>query len=233
MNKNSQLNRPHSLNENLLSRGFSLVELLAVMTIIAVLLSLASIGISNIGKGQGVTAGLSLGEGLMSQARSLALNNNTRARLLIHGDLNDNDPTERERYRRMMMVVYKEFDEDGNEEEEWVRASSPVFLPKNVYFSPEGSPSEIRGGGEPLPLEQHQLSSETSDVRQCYYYEFNGQGIISTPGAGFVVVNGARPTNADRPILGKGKDAAGFAVLKNGSTTLIRDIDRLNIGGSR
>ena len=73
-------------------KGFSLVELLAVMTIIAILLSLASVGINKIGKGQGVTAGMALGEGLLTQARSLAMNQNTRARLIIHSDLNDSDP---------------------------------------------------------------------------------------------------------------------------------------------
>lgn len=232
MIKNSRSIRARSLTLRTLRKGFSLVELLAVMTIIAVLLSLASVGINQIGKGQGVTAGLAMGEGLLAQARSLAVNNNTRARLIIHSDLNDNDPTERERYRRMMMVVFKEIDEDGNEEEEWSRAGSPTFLPKSVYFSPEMSRADMRAGGV-LPTEQHQLSSNASDTRQCYYYEFNGQGVISTPGAGFVISSGARPTGAEEPILGGSKDVGGFVVLKNGGTTLIRDINRLDLGGSQ
>ncbi len=212
-------------------KGFSLVELLAVMTIIAILLSLASVGISKIGKGQGVTAGMALGEGLLSQARSLAMNQNTRSRLIIHSDLNDTVPEERERYRRMMMVVYKELDENGREKQEWTRAGSPTFLPNSVYFSVDLSRADMRNGGV-LETDTHQLSSQTSDVHQCYYYEFNGQGICSTPGAGFILKEGARPSGQEKPLMGGSKNVGGFVILKNGGTSIIRDIKRLGVIGA-
>lgn len=216
---------------NTFKKGFSLVELLTVMAIIAILLSLASVGISRIGKGQGVTAGLAIGEGLLAQARSLAMNQNTRARLIIHGDLNDADPIQRERYRRMMMVIYKETDDEGRELQDWTRAGSPTFLPQGVYFSPEFSRADMRAGGV-LPQERHQLTSLAADTRLCHFYEFNGQGICTTPGAGFVVVNGSRPTNMQVPLLGGKRDLGGFVVLKHGSTTLIRDIEQLGAVGT-
>lgn len=215
-----------------LRRGFSLVELLAVMAIISILLTLASVGIDRIGKGQGLTAGMSLGEGLLAQTRSQAMNNNTRARLIIHSDLNDRDPTERKRYRRMMMVVYKKLDAEGVEAAEWTRAGSPTFLPDKVYFSPDLSQTDMRAGGN-LPIEDHQLSSNNADTHSCYYYEFNGQGICSTPGAGFVLKTGARPTDQEKPILNGEKDVAGFVILKNGGTTVIRDVNRLDLAGNQ
>lgn len=211
-------------------RGFSLVELLAVMTIIAILLSLASVGVSNIGKGQGVTSGLSLAESLLSQARSLAINNNATARLIIHNDLNDAIPEENKRYRRMMMVVYKELDEEGSEIDEWIRAGNPVFLPDSVYFSANLSLTDMRGGDQ-IPTDTHQLSSRAADNHQCVFYEFNGQGILSTPGAGLVLESGPRPPGEANPIIRKEKDVGGFAILKNGSTTLIRDISQFGTIG--
>lgn len=213
-------------------KGFSLVELLVVMTIIAVLLSVASVGISNIGKGQGLTAGLSLGEGLFNQARNLAINQNTTARVLIHIDLNDAIPEERKRYRRMMQVVYKETDPETGLEKgpnDWVRVGQPVFLPDKVYFSPELSLIDMRNGGM-LPTDQHQLSSQIDDTHECVYYEFNGQGICSTPGAGFVLENGARPVNRERAIVGSSKSVGGLVVMRNGSTSIIRDVNRIATG---
>ncbi len=213
-------------------KGFTLVELLAVMAIIAILLSLASVGISRIGKGQGVTAGLAIGEGLLAQARILAMNQNAPARLIIHGDLRDQIPSDRENYRRMMMVVYQTTDEEGRIIPEWKRAGSPTLLPKGVYYSPELSRADMRAGGG-LPEASHQLTNDQNEVRQCHVYEFNGQGVCTTPGAGFVVVEGARPSGKIQPLTGGKLDLGGFVVLKNGGTTMIRDITQLRAGGTR
>jgi|TARA_B100001057_G_scaffold116839_4_gene115381 hypothetical protein len=202
------------------------------MSIIAILLSLASVGISRIGKGQGVTAGLAIGEGLLAQARILAMNNNAPARLIIHGDLNDSDPIQRERYRRMMMVVHQTTDDEGRINTTWKRVGSPTFLPQGVYYSPEMSSADMRLGGV-LPEDRHQLTNQAADTWQCHFYEFNGQGVCTTPGAGFVVVNGARPSGAAQPMLGGKLDLGGFVVLKNGGTTMIRDITRLGAVGTR
>jgi prepilin-type N-terminal cleavage/methylation domain-containing protein len=217
----------------LMRKGFTLIELLLVMSIIAVLLSVASVGIRDIGKGQGVTAGLSLAEGLLNQARNLAINQNTTARVLIHADLNDAIPEERERYRRLMQVVYRKTDEDTGREEQgndWVRVGQPVFLPSKVYFSPELSLLDMRSGGM-LPTQRHQLSSVVSDSHDCVYYEFNGQGICTTPGAGFVLEMGTRPPRQQRP-LGVGKNVGGFVVMRSGGTSMIRDINRIPVEGN-
>lgn len=210
------------------SKGFSLVELLAVMTIIAILLSLASVGISKIGKGQGITSGLALAEGLVTQARSLAKSQGTTVRVIIHSELNDSDPTERDRYRRLMMIVYKEIDPaNGAEKSDWSRYGQPIFMPDQVYYSAERSKEEAATGGT-IPKETFQLSNDPADTAECFYYEFNSQGICTTPGASFVLESGARPNGQERAILGRGRDIGGFVIWRNGSTSMIRNIDQID-----
>lgn len=213
-------------------RGFTLLELLTVMSIIAILISLGAVGINKIGKGQGVTAGLALGESLLVQARTLAINQNAPARLIIHGDINDQDPIERDRYRRLMMVVYRETDNEGRLLPGWKRYGTPTFLPDGVYYAVELSQADMRSGGV-IPVERHQLSGQPGDQRLCHYYEFNGQGVCTTPGAGFIVESGNRPPGQIRPLLGGRRDVGGFVVLRNGGTTQIRDIERLGAVGTQ
>lgn len=215
-----------------LRRGFTLIELLTVMAIIAILISLGAVGINKIGQGQGVTAGLSLGEGLLAQARTLAINQNAPARVIIHGDLNDQDPVERDRYRRLMMVVHRETDNEGRILPGWKRFGTPTFLPDGVYYAAELSQADMRSGGV-LPTERHQLSGQPGDQRLCHYYEFNGQGVCSTPGAGFIVESGNRPPGQPRPLLGGRRDLGGFVILRTGGTTYIRDIERLGAVGTQ
>lgn len=215
-------------------RGFTLLELLAVMAIMAILITLGAVGISKLGQGQSVTAGLSLAEGLLQQARVQAMNQNAPARVIIHADLNDSDPIERDRYRRLMMVVYRETDSEGRVLPGWKRLTSPVFLPEGVFFAGELSrPNMGSGGAGQMPVERHQLSGQAGDNRLCYYYEFNGSGVCTTPGAGFVIESGARPPGQMRPLLGGKRDLGGFVVLKSGGTTMIRDIERLGVVGTQ
>ena len=221
-------------SQSFVRRGFTLLELLAVMAIIATLITLGAVGISKLGKGQSVTAGLSLSESLLQQARSQAINQNAPARVVIHGEMNDTNQIERDRYRRMMLIVYRETDQEGRILPGWKRLGSPVFLPDGVYFAGEISRTNMRGGGGgPLPMERHELTNIPGDQRMCYFYEFNGQGVCTTPGAGFVVESGTRPPGQFRPLLGGRRDVGGFVVLKTGSTTYIRDIEKLGAVGTQ
>jgi len=76
-----------------------------------------------------------------------------------------------------------------------------------------------------------------------FYYEFNSEGICTTPGAGFVIGNGSRGVTktADKPrVNSSGKsDFGGFVVWRNGRTSVFRSpaqiasgIDSLNPGAT-
>jgi hypothetical protein len=66
-----------------------------------------------------------------------------------------------------------------------------------------------------------------------YYYEFNAEGICTTPGASFVVGAGARPVNKpeDKPRVtsSAARDFGGFVVWRNGSTSMFRSPDQMDI----
>ena len=89
------------------------------------------------------------------------------------------------------------------------------------------------GSGNMLPMEPHQLTGLPGDSRNCHYYEFNGQGVCTSPGSGFVVESGARPPGQARPNLGGRRDLGGFVVLKSGATSLIRNIENLGAVGTQ
>ena len=61
------------MNPSVQRAGFTLVEIMAVMMVIAILLSVAAVGIQNIDRGQATTTALSVTESLFDEARSAAV----------------------------------------------------------------------------------------------------------------------------------------------------------------
>jgi hypothetical protein len=62
------------------------------------------------------------------------------------------------------------------------------------------------------------------------YYEFNEEGICTTPGASFVIGAGARPVGQAPRVTGSAKrDFGGFVVWRNGRTSTFRGPDHLGL----
>lgn len=209
--------------------GFSMIELLAVISIMAILLSIGAIGIRNVGKAQGTTAGAAVVEALMEEARTIAVSRGTTARLIINNI--PNDDLSETKYLREMYVVYRDIDEDTGEQktDKWIRASRATFLPDKVYFDEVASKASFaenagEGSKSNLGPELHPLDGGNPSSIDAYYYEFNSEGICQTPGASFVCVEGAMVNNE---IKGDKENKAGFVVWRNGRTSVIRDFDSL------
>ncbi len=210
--------------------GFTLIELLAVISIIAILLSIGAVGIKNVGKAQGTTAGAAVAEALINEARTIAISRGTTARLIINAE--DNEDLSDQNYLREMYVVYRETDEDTGEEKAgtWVRASRATKLPGKVYFDIKNSKVGFadnagENGGGNLGPEEHPFASSKVPSMNAYYYEFNAEGICQTPGASFVCIQGAM---VDGQLQGESENRAGFVVWRNGRTSIIRNTKRLN-----
>ena len=213
--------------------AFSLLELLVVISIIAVLMTIGSYGIKNFSKASGVSAAIPIAQGVFSQARSLAIEKGTDTRVLMHNDSDTTAGLNRERNLRYMVVQY--FDDKGTAvttDDEWVTASKGVKLPEGVFYSPtlsnQGAAPNVTTVATALP--------GLADAVSCRTYEFNSQGIITSPVPSgndvprFVIRAGSLPPGRTEPIAASGageRNAGGFVIWKNGRTAVFRHPDQI------
>ncbi|MEM9079534.1 MAG: prepilin-type N-terminal cleavage/methylation domain-containing protein [Verrucomicrobiota bacterium] len=211
------------------THGFTLIELLAVIGIIAVMMSVAAVGIQNIDRGQATISGVTQVEALMEEARNLAVGRGTKARLCIHAD-----PGETDRYLRFAVVAFEEIvrNESGEEvNRRWKVPSRGTFLPNGVLFHPsfsQDAASRVQGlgnyGDRDVAIT---FPGEGSRNPNYFYWEFNSEGLCvrdgeADPGAAFVLCRGViTPGTTDPRVIGN--DVAGFIVWRNGRTSSIRD----------
>lgn len=210
--------------------GFSLVELLTVIAIISVLMTVAAVGLGNLAGGKGVATGVSTSEAVFEEARSMAVGKRTNAAVLISVQ----DPSNPETYLRRMVVAYKEINPVTNQQDgSWTLASRGATLPDKVYYSADLSMQDHKTGSGGLP--KITLSTGKREYTGEYViYEFNAEGICTTPGASFVIGTGTRtPGSSERRprVVGSAKlDFGGFVIWRNGNTSIFRDPRQITKG---
>jgi prepilin-type N-terminal cleavage/methylation domain-containing protein len=201
--------------------GFTLVEMLVVIAIMSILMTAGAIGLSGMG-GKGVTSGVAMAESLFDEARSIAVGQRTRTRVLVADRL-----TEVPEYNlRRMMIVAEKLKADGTPEtpETWDLTGRAVLLPEQVFFSRSFSKKRHSSAGA---VETTAFSNGKASFNgNYYYYEFNAEGICSTPGASFAIGAGAGntkvATNNPRVTSAGVRDFGGFVVWRNGRTSTFR-----------
>jgi prepilin-type N-terminal cleavage/methylation domain-containing protein len=212
--------------------AFTLVELLVVIAIISILMTAGSIGLSSIG-GKGVTSGVANAEALFNEARSAAIGKNIRSCVLVARKLANNPADD---LRRMIVATEpvdpttgKPVTPAGTAITNWVLSSRGTVLPEQTYFSSELSKKDHAGAGG--SIDTVTLSGVKTSYRGEYYlYEFNSQGICTTPSASFVIGAGAKRANATQPVVTSSakRDFGGFIIWRNGSTSVFRSPDQIS-----
>lgn len=211
------------------SHGFTLVEMLVVIAIMSILMTAGAIGLGGMG-GKGVTSGVASAESLFDEARSIAVGQRTRARVLIARTLTNNPA---ESLRRIVIVSEALNPTTGLPlANNWVISSRGLVLPDQVFFSQEFSKRSNESGGD-LPSEVLTTTKATY-AGTYYYYEFNAEGICTTPGASFVIGAGARNSSSTTDLpkttaAGK-RDFGGFVVWRNGRTSVFRSPEQIASG---
>ena len=216
--------------------GFSLLELLVVISLIAVLMTIGSFGIKNFSKASGVSSGIPIAQGVFAEARALAIEKGTNTRVMMHCD-NRTDSLNRERNLRYMVVQYK--DDKGTEvttDDEWVTASKGVKLPEGVFYS-----VSLSNRSTAPNTDQSSGNLPGGQIQTCRAYEFNSQGIIikPEPDSGteygnnpprFVIRAGSLAPGQTEPTAASGageRNAGGFVIWRNGRTSVFRHPDQI------
>ena len=208
--------------------GFSLVELLAVILVISILMTVGVMGIRNLVAGKSTASALASAEGLFDEARLIAVGRGTTARVLVHTDADKAANTD---YLRRVLIAFRPLKDDGTvDTATWELANRGLLLPDGVYFSREFSKKDHAGAGDILD-EENFTFAQSGYSGKYSFYEFNSEGVCTTPGASFIVGGGVRAKNAPAPRVGGGatRDFAGFVVWRSGRTSIFRSPDQMEL----
>ncbi len=216
--------------------AFTLVEMLVVIAIMGILMTAGAVGLGGLG-GKGVSSGVATAESLFEEARAIAVGQRVKSRLLVAKTLTNN-PGEN---LRRILIAAQTLDANGNPVAgAWTLSSRGQVLPDQVFFSQTFSKRNHGGGaGASIPLDgtMEMGSALITDVRASYagtyyFYEFNAEGICSTPGASFVIGSGSRNLGATAGVprvTSAGKsDFGGFVIWRKGSTSLFRNPQQIS-----
>ncbi len=227
--KNSR--RPRS------SKGFTLVEILVVMAIIATLLGVGVGAIKNIASSKGVDTAVPLADSIFAQARQVAKSSGAPTRVVIYADSSGDNEDKRDRYLRMIGVATGR---DGAglpvtdiaDVTQWKLVTRASTLPSNTYFNAKLS-------NKPGTATETAIFPGSTSGKNCYVYQFNSEGALVDPSGTpvtdgqFVVQAGKLRPGATAPDPAKNakRDVGGFKIWANGRMAKFRSANQI-INGS-
>ncbi len=215
-------------------KGFTLIEILVVMAIIATLLAFGVGSIKNMSKSQGVSSAVPIADAVFEQARQIAKSSGVPTRVVIYADTSGSNEDKRDRHLRMMAVATGR-DAAGvavnklDDVTQWKLVSRPVSLPNNTYFNANLS-------NQPSTASETAIFPGSTTAKSCYVYQFNSEGALidastslSITDGQFVVQAGKLLPGQDLPKEDSGakRDIGGFKIWANGRSALFRSPNQI------
>ena len=226
-------NRKYTRN---LSKGFTLVEVLVVMAIIATLLGIGVSGMKSMASSKGVSTAVPLADSVFAHARKVA-KSGVPTRVVIYSDTSGGNEDIRERYCRMIGIATArnangESITDGSAAVEWKLISRPSTLPSNTFFNENLSVSS----GEETAF----FPGDNDSPKDCYVYEFNSEGALieaTDDGSGDSIDDGQFVVQAGKLLPGTSaeiipsssakRDVGGFRIWANGRLARFRSPNQI------
>jgi prepilin-type N-terminal cleavage/methylation domain-containing protein len=197
------------------SLGFSLTEIMMVLAIVSIAIAISANYMRNPGEAHQLPAAAASSSSLFQSARALALTKGAQVRVLIN-----NDPSDRNNFRRQIVTLFSDMDANGNEI--W-RMEGKFQLPAGIYFQETESRDEARNPVAKVQMVDLQFGSGPEWF--CYTFAPNGGAV--EPGMRFILESGVRE-GASEEIRRMGEHAiAGFVVRRAGQTTMFRDPEQI------
>ena len=204
------------------AKGFTLIEVLVVMAIIATLLGLGVGAIKSMASSKGVSTAVPLAESVFKHAREVAKATSKKTLVVVYADDSGTNEETRDRYLRMIGVA------QTNDVGDTRLIGRPVTLPSNTYYNANLSNKNVVASKCIFP--------GSTDKKDCYTYGFNSEGNMATninQVKQFVVQAGKLRPGEDAPDAdsNNSRDIGGFRIFASGSTAIYRSPSQLIADG--
>jgi prepilin-type N-terminal cleavage/methylation domain-containing protein len=203
---------PDRLQQSPETSGFSMVELLAVMAVMAIVAATGGVlFFSGPAPGIRMQAGVAEAGALFNQARALAQARGSTARVLV-----SRDPEDAEKYLRYMLVVVRVPGETAEEPTTWQPVGNGVYLPQGIFHVPASAASLL---WNPVSREDDE---KAGSPWASYVFSASGHG----GGRPFLLMAGVKAP--DRKVkIPEGANVDGFLVRRNGYLTYFENADQV------
>jgi prepilin-type N-terminal cleavage/methylation domain-containing protein len=202
-------------------RAFTLIEVLATLTIIAIISAIGLISLRTSSNSMALSSAETLSASLLQNARSLAIMNNKTVRILVNHD--SSDPG------RCLRSIGIAMAQDNAGTVEWVAAGKAETLPANIFFNPSLS----KGNGNGLPVPTMRLAFPRGEAQaegngpEWYYFEIGPNGMADKSNGALFVLGSGRLDDSGNLVPLPQNEVRGFVLRQLGTLTSFDSADQL------